>query len=542
MAFSSHGITHRPTVTGTRGMVACAHPLAALSGVRILLEGGNAFDAAVAVAAALNVVEPYMSGIAGVGYAMLYDAKTDRVRALDYCGRTPYEARAESFGDVADKDAGPRSCLTPGACAGWLALLERYGTMPPAKVFAPAMELAEQGYAVTVKNSAFMGSSVGRLNENAGRVILSQGRAPLPGEVLVQKDLARTFRRVVEGGAEAFYRGDLAREMAAWVQARGGWLSERDLAAFEPEWIDPIATTYRGYEVLCPPPPSAGFQILETLNMLEGYDFAEMGHHSELALHVFIEAVRLGNADRIEYAAAARPPIEGLLSKSYAAERRKSIGDRAGVHRGEWYPATKLPGEIEPGDPAAWLDECTTHFDVVDAEGNAVAITQSLGSGFGSGMIMGDTGMFLNNFIRWGDLVPHSPNCIAPHKKLDMCLSPLLVFQNGALFSALGTPGSWGIQQTSVQFLTHVLDCDMNIQAAIEAPRFRIEGAGTQVSIERRVPRSIRRALMARGHDVKVLPDYSPVCGGAQGIVIDGETGALMGGADPRRDGYAIGI
>ena len=542
MAFSSHGITHRPTVTGTRGMVACAHPLAALSGVRILLEGGNAFDAAVAVAAALNVVEPYMSGIAGVGYAMLYDAKTDRVRVLDYCGRTPYEARAELFDKVTDKDAGPRSCLTPGACGGWLALLERCGTMPPAKVFAPAIELAERGYALTVKNSAFMGNSGGRLNEDAARVILSRGRPPLPGELLVQKDLAHTFRRVSEGGAEVFYRGDLAREMAAWVRAQGGWLSERDLAAFEPEWVDPIATTYRGYEVLCPPPPSAGFQILETLNMLEGYDLAEMGHHSELALHVFIEAVRLGNADRIEYAAAARPPIQGLLCKGYAAERRKLIGDRAGVHRGEWYPETKLPGEIAPGDPAAWLNECTTHFDVVDADGNAVAITQSLGSGFGSGMIMGDTGMFLNNFIRWGDLVPHSPNCIAPHKKLDMCLSPLLTFHEGALFSALGTPGSWGIQQTSVQFLTHVLDYNMNIQAAIEAPRFRIEGAGTQVSIEKRVPRSVRQALMARGHDVKVLPDYSPVCGGAQGIVIDGETSALMGGADPRRDGYAIGI
>ena len=155
---------------------------------------------------------------------------------------------------------------------------------------------------------------------------------------------------------------------------------------------------------------------------------------------------------------------------------------------------------------------------------------------------MGDTGMFLNNFIRWGDLVPDSPNCIAPHKKVDMCLSPMLVFRDGALFSALGTPGSWGIQQTSVQFLTNVLDYGMNIQAAIEAPRFRIETAGTQVSIERRVPKSIRRALKARGHDVKVLPDYSAVCGGAQGIVVDAESGALMGGADPRRDGYAIGV
>ena len=541
MAFSAHGVTHRPTVTGTRGMVACAHPLAALSGARMLLEGGNAFDAAVAVAAALNVVEPYMSGIAGVGYAIVYDAKNDHRRVLDYCGRTPYQARAELFDGPADKDAGPRSCLTPGACGGWLELLERYGTMTPADVFAPAIDLAENGYAVTVRNSQSM-SSGGRLNDKGERVILSRGRGPLPGEILIQKDLARTFRRVAEGGAEVFYRGDLAREMAGYIQGEGGWLSERDLADFEPEWVDPIATTYRGYEVFCPPPPSAGFQILETLNMLEGYDLVEMEHHSEQALHLFIEAVKLGNSDRIEYAAAPQAPVEGLLSKGYAEERRKLIENRAGVHRGEWYPATKLPGEIEPGDPAAWLNECTTHFDVVDGDGNAVAITQSLGSGFGSGVMMGDTGMFLNNFIRWGDLVPNSPNCIAPHKKVDMCLSPMLVFRDGALFSALGTPGSWGIQQTSVQFLTNVLDYGMNIQAAIEAPRFRIESAGTNVSIEGRVSKSIRRALKARGHDVKVLPDYSPVCGGAQGIVVDAESGALMGGADPRRDGYAIGV
>ena len=541
MAFSAHGVTHRPTVTGTRGMVACAHPQAALSGARMLLEGGNAFDAAVAVAAALNVVEPYMSGIAGVGYAIVYDAKNDHRRVLDYCGRTPYQARAELFDSPADKDAGPRSCLTPGACGGWLELLERYGRMTPAQVFAPAIDLAENGYAVTVRNSQSM-SSGGRLNDRGERVILSRGRGPLPGEILIQKDLARTFRRVAEGGAEVFYRGDLAREMAEYIQGEGGWLSERDLADFEPEWVDPIATTYRGYEVFCPPPPSAGFQILETLNMLEGYDLAEMEHHSEQALHLFIEAVKLGNADRIEYAAAPQAPVEGLLAKGYAEERRKLIGNRAGVHRGEWYPATKLPDEIEPGDPTAWLNECTTHFDVVDGDGNAVAITQSLGSGFGSGVMMGDTGMFLNNFIRWGDLVPDSPNCIAPHKKVDMCLSPMLVFRDGVLFSALGTPGSWGIQQTSVQFLTNVLDYGMNIQAAIEAPRFRIESAGTQVSIERRVPKSIRRALKARGHDVKLLPDYSAVCGGAQGIVVDAESGALMGGADPRRDGYAIGV
>lgn len=542
MAFSEQGLVHRTTVTGTQGMVASAHPLASLAGVRMLLQGGNAFDAVVAVAAALNVVEPYMSGIAGVGYAIVRNAKDKKMRVLDYCGPTPYEADARFFEKVTDKDHGPRSCLVPGACAGWLTLLEECGSMSPAEVFAPAIELAENGFAVTVRNAKFMGDNGGRLYPTGAEVLLSRGRAPKAGEILVQKDLAETFRRVVEGGTDAFYRGDLAKQMASYVQGMGGWLSEKDLSDFQPEWVEPVKTTYRGYEVYVPPPPSAGFQILQTLNMLEGFDLSDMGHHSELALHLFIEAVKLANADRVEYAAAKDVNILGLLSKDYAVKRRGLIGERAGVHRGEYYPAQKLPGEIEPGQPGDWLNECTTHFDVVDKAGNSVAITQSLGSGFGSGMVIGGTGMFLNNFIRWGDLVAGSPNCIASHKKVDMCLSPMQVLRDGQLFSALGTPGSWGIQQTSVQFLTNVLDYGMNIQAAIEAPRFRLESEGTSASIESRVAPSVLDALEKRGHDVKRLPDWSPIVGGAQGIVVDAETGAMMGGADPRRDGYAIGI
>jgi len=523
-------------------MVASGHPLATLAGVRMLLDGGNAFDAAVAVAAALSVVEPYMSGIAGVGYALVRSAKEREMRVLDYCGPTPYGARAELFEKVGDKDHGPRSCLVPGACAGWLELLQKYGTMGPAQVFGPAIELAEGGFAVTVRNAKFMADNGGRLYPTAAEIVLSAGRAPTTGEILIQKNLAQTYRRVAEGGQEVFYRGDLAKEIVSEIQKEGGWLTEKDLADFEPEWVDPILTNYRGYDVYVPPPPSAGFQILQTLNMLEGYDLAQMGHHAELALHLFVEAVKLGNADRVEYAADPDIAIEGLISKAYAAKRRSLIGERAGVHRGEYYPAHKLPGEIEPGQPGDWLNECTTHFDVVDKEGNSVAITQSLGSGFGSGWVVGKTGMFLNNFIRWGDLVPGSPNCIKPHMKLDMCLSPMQVLRDGHLFSALGTPGSWGIQQTSVQFLTNVLDYGMNIQAGIEAPRFRLDSEGTSASLESRVPSSILNALEKRGHDIKRLPDWSPIVGGAQGIVFDSQTGATMGGADPRRDGYAIGI
>ena len=188
------------------------------------------------------------------------------------------------------------------------------------------------------------------------------------------------------------------------------------------------------------------------------------------------------------------------------------------------------------------MNECTTHFDVVDAEGNAVAITQSLGSGFGSGEIIGESGMFLNNFIKWADTVPGSPNCIEPHKKIDMCLSPCQIFKDGRLLAALGTPGSWGIQQTTTQFTTNFLDFGMNIQAAIEAPRFRFQHAGTRVYMESRVPAEIRSGLIRRGHQIDVVDAFSHVTGGAQGIAVDQESGGLMGGADPRRDGYAIGI
>ncbi|MDE2999295.1 MAG: gamma-glutamyltransferase [Gemmatimonadota bacterium] len=542
MAFSSEGTVHRSTVTGARGMVASGHPLASLAGVRMLLERGNAFDAAVAVAAALNVVEPYMSGIAGVGYALVYSAAEDRVRVLDYCGRTPHDATSAFFPTPQHQDGGVTSCLVPGACGGWLELLDKYGTMDRATVFAPAIELAENGFPVTVKNSRFIRDAVPRMRPTGTRVILSPGRAPRAGDVLIQKDLARTFRRVVEGGVEAFYRGDLASEIAGYAQAGGGLLSRRDLADFEVEWADPISTFYREFRVICPPLPSAGFHILQALNMLEGYQLEDLGHHSEESLHLFIEVLKLGNADRVAFAAAREAPLDGLLSKGYANERRSLIGDRAAVNRGEYFAAVGLPGEISPGQPGDWLNECTTHFDVVDAEGNAVAITQSLGSGFGSGEIIGETGMFLNNFIKWADTVPGSPNRIEPHKKIDMCLSPCQIFKDGRLLAALGTPGSWGIQQTTTQFTTNFLDYGMNIQAAIEAPRFRFQHAGTRVYMESRVPAEIRSGLNRRGHQIDVVDAFSPVTGGAQGIAVDQESGGLMGGADPRRDGYAIGI
>ncbi len=543
MAFSAKGTVHRPTVTGTRGMVASAHPLATLAGVRMLLQGGNAFDAIVATAAALNVVEPYMSGIAGVGYALIHSAEEGKLSVLDYCGPTPYQATADKFPTEDLQEGGVTSCLVPGACAGWLELLERHGTMDRATVFQPAIELAENGYAVTVKNHTFMSSSVPRMRPTGAAIIAPNGSGPAPGDILVQGNLARSFRRVVEGGRDVFYRGDLAAEMTSFVQSEGGYLSEKDLADFEPIWVEPIRTNYRGFDVFTPPAPSSGFQILQTLNMLEGDDLAAIGHHSVEGLHLFIEALKFSNADRVQYAAQGDDaPIDGLLSKGYAAKRRAMIGEEASVTGGEYFPPEPVGGAVPAGTESDWINECTTHFDAVDADGNSVAITQSLGSGFGSGVALGETGMFLNNFIKWGDVVPGSPNCIEPHKKVDMCLSPCQIWRDGRLVSALGTPGSWGIQQTTTQFTTNFIDYEMNIQAAIEAPRFRFGAPGKRIVMESRVPAEVWEALIAKGHDIEALPDFSAAVGGAQGIAVDPDSGAMMGGADPRRDGYALGV
>lgn len=523
-------------------MVASAHPLASLAGARILLQGGNAFDAVVAVASTLNVVEPYMSGIAGNGYIIMYSAEEQTRRVLDYMGTSPYEAELDAYSAPRANQVGIRSGMVPGACGGWLALLERYGSMELADIFKPAIELAEIGNAVTVKNAFFMEGAAPNFSPTAKSVIMTRGRTPLPGEVLVQKDLARTFRRVIEGGTEVFYHGEIAQEIARFCREHDGLISEKDLADFEVRWETPISSSYKGYDIYCPPPPCAGFQYLETLNILEYDSLRELGHNSTDYLHLLIEAIKLASADRAAFACASNPPISGLLSKGYAASQRGRIGERAAVSGGERYTKDKLPGEIVEGDASEWINECTTHFDVIDAEGNAVAVTQSLGSSFGSGVVLGETGMFLNNFMNWFDLLPESPNVIAPHKRIEMCISPCQIWRDGNLFALIGTPGSHGIMQTTPQMILNLIENGMNIQAAIEAPRVRLEEPGTHVGIESRVPVEIRDALAARGHDVRALPDWTAGVGGGQGIAVDQEEGSLMGGADPRRDGYAIGI
>lgn len=544
MAWPNNGLAHRPVVMGRRGAVASANQHASQAGLRMLLAGGNAIDAIVATAAALNVVEPYMSGAGGVGYMVIKTAGSTTPVALDFIGRAPAAAELRVFQEAGpgSKDSGILSPLVPGNLGGWLTALERYGTMDRATVFQPAIELAEGGFPVTISNYAMWAHAVETLRKwpTSTEQYLHNGEAPQIGSIVKQPNLGRTFRTIVEGGLEAFYRGPIAREIARFSQENGGIITEADMAAYVPEWQTPITTNYRGYDIYCPPLPCSGVQYLQTLNLVEGYDMAAFGQNSADYIHYLAEAMKLALADRTTYAPDPNGPIAGLLSKEYAASRRAQIDPaRAAYSGGERFTAQKLPAEVLPGSPASLMRESTTHLVAIDAAGNAVSCTQTLGGGFGSGVVHGSTGLALNNFFHWFDDEPTSPNVIAPGKKVEMCLAPSQIWRDGQLFLMVGTPGSFGIMQTTPQMMMNVLDHGYSIQAAIEAPRIRTMN-GYELAYETRLPDATMQELARRGHTLMPIADWSMLFGGGQGLMVDPDSGAFMAGADPRRDGYAL--
>ena len=549
MVWPNRGLAHRATAVGTRGVVASAHQLASLAGLRMLMQGGNAVDATVATAAALNVAEPYMSGIGGVGYMLLYEASTRSLRVLNYTGTAPKGASLDAFANRLEQEHGPKSPMVPGACGGWLTALAERGRLDRATVFAPAIEYAELGVPLTIKNEYFYRNALagGHLEPETKAVFYPNGQVPPAGTIIRQPKLAATFRAVVADGMETFYRGEIAREIVASVRAKGGLLRDEDLAGFQPAWEDPAGVDYRKYRVQTPAPPCAGIQFLQTLKLLEPYDISGMGQNSAEAIHTIVEAMKLAVADRIHYAplGPASPTAE-LLADGYLAERRVLI-DPSRVHLSE---GERFDGRVVTADTvlagatrgAPKIPECTTHFSIIDGEGNAVAVTQSLGDGFGSGVMAGETGLMLNNFNYWFDSDPASPNVIGPGKQVDMCMAPAAITHaDGSLFSVLGTPGSYGILQTTPQMMMNLIDHGFSIQAAIEAPRFRVY-QGTTVEIEARVPKAVRDELIRRGHAIRLIDDWSFLVGGGHGVMVDPESGALLGGADPRRDGVALGF
>jgi gamma-glutamyltranspeptidase/glutathione hydrolase len=536
------GGAYRSPSVGINGVVSAAHGLAATAGLRILMEGGNAIDAAIAVGAALGVVEPFMSGLGGGGGFMIFhDGKTGEVHGLDYIGLPPTAADPSVFSSIDAISRDVRSSTVPGTLGGWLTALERFGTMDRATVFRPAIKLAEQGWPITAFASRQLTECRKALGKHASSrgEYLPNGSPARAGEIIPRPNLARTYQEVVEGGGETFYTGDLGKRIVQATQEAGGWLTMDDFANFSPTWVKPLAIEYRGKTLQTLPPPSLGLQYLECLKILEAYDLTELGHNSTEYLHLVLETIKLASADRTRWSREERPTIEALTSAEYAAERRALI-DRQRAHpsEGERYLPTKTD-EVAPGDPARYARDHTTHFEVADGQGNIVAITQSLGAAFGSGFVAGDTGLVLNNFLYWTDLDPASPNVMAPRKQRESAMSPCIVSENGRPVLGIGTPGSFGILQTTLQMLLNKLDFGMNIQAAIEAPRVRAFER-TLVDAEARISADTLDGLRARGHDMNVLDQWTWKVGGGHGVAIDPESGVLTGGADPRRDGASV--
>jgi gamma-glutamyltranspeptidase/glutathione hydrolase len=525
--------SRRSAVLAQQGMVATSQPLAAMAGLRVLMEGGDAADAAVTVAAMLNVVEPMSTGIGGDCFALIYDAATGQVTALNGSGRAPAAftlEEAQRRGLETIPATGPLPVTVPGTVSGWAALLDRFGTMTLAECLAPAIEAAEAGFPVSERIADAWESSVKKLSKDreAARVYLP---APKPGQIHRQPGLARTFRIIAEGGAEAFYRGALAEQIAACVQSHGGYLTAGDLASHTFTWEEPIRTTYRDVEVLEHPPNGQGLAALVALNVVEGYDLGSMDYFDPERWHLMIEAMRLGMVDAGWYVAdpaMVEVPVMDLLSKDYAAQRRALIQpDRA--------LETAIPGQPEHRD--------TVYLTAVDGHGNAVSFINSLFYGFGSGLVVPGTGICLQNRGACFTLEPGHPNALAGGKRPYHTIIPAMALRDGRLWLSFGVMGGFMQPQGHLQVLVNLVDYCLDPQAALDAPRFRVdEQGGPRVAIETGVPLKVRKALAAMGHEVQAETTFLPSFGGGQVIAVDPESGVLWGGSDPRKDGCAVGF
>ena len=527
----------RPPAAGTHGAVACAHPLASQAGLDILRASGNTVDAAVAMAVTLGVVEPYMSGVGGVGFLLLHLASGE-TKTLNFSGNTPAAATADQF-NAKRQEIGPRACLIPGNVSGWLEALRAHGTKSPGEVFAAAVRLAEEGFPLHPLNARLIEVGLERLNAVGLEIF---GNIPRRiGAILRQPDLAASLRDIAEQGPDYFYRGELAHKIADYVQSQDGLLTADDLAGYQPEWETPIGVNYRELKVKTCPPNNEGFQILQTLKLLESNDLKSLGHNSADYIQLLSEAMKLATADRIQWGGDPKfhpVPLDRLLSEDYIAERRTLISrEKASRSEGERWGGPRDSGALSPGK----VEGLTTHMAAVDAEGNVASITQSLGNGFGSGVYIPGTGIALNNFIYWTEIDPDcpTPNRIQPGKRWSCCMAPVHVFRDGKFWFSIATPGSYGILQTTVQMLLNIVEFDADPQLAIEAPRFRV-WEETRMQIEDRVNAAVRDELTARGHSLESIGDFSTMVGGGQSVMIGPVSGARLSGADPRRDGYAL--
>lgn len=529
-----------PIATGRTGMVASATPLATEIGLGILEMGGNAVDAAVATAFALGVAEPNASGLGGGGFILIRMARTGEIAYIDYREVAPRAATPDMYLDPDGRvrpgstTVGHLAVAVPGTVAGLHMALTRYGTMSLRQVMAPSIALAERGYTVTKTFSGMMQDNLAKLNQfPAAGAIYTKGGLPYePGSRIVLPDLANTYRAIAWGGPDAFYRGEIADAIVAEMRRGKGIIRHEDLAAYTPKMRVPVRSEYRGHEIISSPPPSSGgTHVIQALNILEGFDMAGMGFQSQAALHVTVEALKRSFADRGRYMADpdfVPVPVAGLVSKAYAEVLRRTID-----------PNRASPG-VAPGNPEPYGKSAnTSHISVVDRDGNIVALTQTINYFFGSGVVVPGTGIILNNEMDDFVPTPGAANSVQPGKRPLSSMAPTIVLRGGRPYMTLGTPGATRIISALAQIIMNIVDYKMDIQSAIEAPR--LHAMTRDVFVESRIPASTRESLAAMGHPIVLRGAMDLYFGGAQGILIN-PTGVLLGGADPRRDGFAKGL
>jgi gamma-glutamyltranspeptidase/glutathione hydrolase len=520
----------------TGGIVASENPLASQAGAQILAQGGNAVDAAVATNAVMGVVEPMMNGMGGDLFAIVYEAKTGRIYGLNASGWAPKAASIDllkSKGFTTMPNLGIQSVTVPGAVDGWSKLLSRFGKKTFAEVLSPAIYYAREGYPVPEWTAAYWSDYVDLLKKDnvAAKTFLSAGRSPQPGDVFKNPDLAHSLSLVASGGRDAFYKGALGTAIVSTSNRLGGMLTAADLSEYSSEWVEPVSTTYHGWTVYEIPPNGQGIAALEMLNILEQYPLRQYGPNSADALHLMIEAKKLAYADLYKYVADpkfAKVPTVGMMLKSYATQRAKSI-DMA-----------KANCSVMPGEPSFSPKGDTTYLTVVDKEGNMVSLIQSVYLPFGSGIVATGTGFVLQNRGGLFSFDPASPNRIEGHKR------PLHTIIPGLMTSAtqrisFGIMGGFNQAQAQAQFISNVVDHDMNVQAAMDQARFtKLSFTGCDLNIESRVSPEVRSELTKRGHELKIDGVFSSNVGGGQAIRHDIATGVNFGASDARKDGEAI--
>jgi gamma-glutamyltranspeptidase / glutathione hydrolase len=526
----------RSMVMTQYGIVATSQAVASQAGAAILEKGGSAVDAAIAANAALGVIEPMMNGVGGDLFAIVYDAKAKRIYGLNASGWAPKKLSVEALKEKGLTKMRTVDLVTvPGAVAGWDALHQRWGKLSMAQELAPAVALAKRGIAVT-ETDADNWKTYGTpfLNDSEfAHVFLPDGKAPVAGQLFRNPELAETLRLIGEHGRDGFYKGQTATAILKLERELGGFMEADDLTEFQPEWVDPVSTTYHGWTVYEMPPNGQGIAALQMLNIMENYPIKEWGHNSQKSLHIEIEAKNLAYADLQHYIGdphATRIPTQILISKDLAAKRAKLISDKAACN--------VLPSDVS--EQLAHLSSDTTYFSVVDRDGNEVSLIQSNAGAFGGGLVAPGTGFPLQNRGEGFTLKPDKPNTLRPRTRPLHTIIPAFM-QNDNRRIAFGIMGGFNQAQAHAQFVSNIVDFNMNIQAALEAARFtKRDFQGCGVWLENGIAPEVIAGLKSQGHEVRVWPRYFQSMGRGNAVEVNDSSPVHYGATDPRADGEAV--